>query len=84
MTLIKDLIEIPEAVHRGDFVLKLTEGVTDPQKTVADYVVTDQLARCFDDALGFIHSALVDNTSKAAYLHGSFGTARATSWRCCT
>ena len=75
-TFIKDLIKIPEAVHRGDFVLKLTEGVKDPQKTVADYVVTDQLARCFDDALGFIHSALVDNTSKAAYLHGSFGVGK--------
>jgi len=75
-TLIKDLIPIPTAVHRGDFVLKLTEGVKDPQKTVAEYVVTDQLARCFDDALGFIHSALVDNTSKAAYLHGSFGTGK--------
>lgn len=76
MTLIRDLIPIPTAVHRGDFVLKLTEGVRDPQKTVAEYVVTDQLARCFDDALGFIHSALVDNTSKAAYLHGSFGTGK--------
>ncbi len=27
MTLIKDLIEIPEQVQKGDFVLKLTEGV---------------------------------------------------------
>jgi len=34
MTLIKDLIEIPEVVHRGDFVLELTEGVTRPEETV--------------------------------------------------
>jgi len=75
-TYIKDLIKIPEAVHRGDFVLKLTEGVTDPKKTVDEYVVTDQLVKCYEDALGFIRSALEDNTSKAAYLHGSFGSGK--------
>lgn len=76
MTLIKDLIKIPEAVHRGDFVLKLTEGVTRPEETVKDYVVTEQLARCFDDALRFIQGAMETNTSKAAYLHGSFGSGK--------
>ena len=76
MTLIKDLIHIPIAVHRGDFVLKLTEGVTDPQKTVADYVVTEQLVKCFENALGFVRSALDEKTSKAAYLHGSFGVGK--------
>lgn len=73
---IKELIKIPEVVHKGDFVLKLTEGVTKPQQTVADYVVTDQLERCFDDALKFIRSALDANTSKAGYLHGSFGSGK--------
>ena len=27
MTLLSELIEIPEQVHKGDFVLRLTEGV---------------------------------------------------------
>ena len=76
MTLIKDLIDIPEHVHRGDYVLKLTEGVNDPERTVRDYVVPPQLERCFDDALHFIHSALKSNTSKACYLHGSFGSGK--------
>ena len=67
MTLIKDLIQIPEVVHTGDFVLKLTEGVTKPEQTVEDYVVTDQLERCFDNALTFIRSALDSNTSKAGW-----------------
>ena len=75
-TLIRELIEIPEAVHKGDFVLKLTEGVTKPEQTVKDYVVTEQLGRCFDDALKFIRSALESNTSKAGYLHGSFGSGK--------
>lgn len=41
--LIKDLIQLPEQVNRGDFVLRLTEGVTRPEETVANYVVTPQL-----------------------------------------
>jgi hypothetical protein len=73
-TLIRDLIDIPEQVHRGDFVLRLTEGVAHPRETMRDYVVTEQLARCFDEALGFIRSALDGRSSKAAYLHGSFGS----------
>ena len=76
MPLIKDLIKIPEAVHRGDYVLKLTEGITRPAETVRDYVVTEQLANCFDDALRFIQGALATNTSKACYLHGSFGSGK--------
>ena len=31
---IKDLIKIPEHVGKGDFVLRLAEGVTDPEGTV--------------------------------------------------
>ena len=43
MTLIKDLIEIPERVQKGGFVLKLTEGVTRADATLRDYVVTPEL-----------------------------------------
>jgi hypothetical protein len=68
MTLLRDLIPIPERVHQSDFVLRLTEGVTDPERTLADYVVTEQLKRCFDDALGIIE--------KAVYLNGSFGSGK--------
>ena len=74
--LLSSIINIPERVHRGDFVLKLTEGVEHPAETLASYVVTEQLARAFDDALGFIKGALDARTSKAAYLHGSFGSGK--------
>ena len=40
---IKDLINLPEQVNRGDFVLRLTEGVAHPDATVESYVVTPQL-----------------------------------------
>ncbi|MGH2396406.1 MAG: phage resistance protein, partial [bacterium] len=76
MTWIRELIHIPERVHQGDFVLKLTEGVSHAEQTLQDYVVTPQLVQCFDDALGFIKQAVETRSSKAAYLHGSFGAGK--------
>lgn len=74
--LIKDLIELPEQVHRGDFVLRLSEGVERPDETLRQYVVTPQLVASFDNALGFIRSAIDGRSSKASYLHGSFGSGK--------
>ena len=39
MKLISELIEVPDQVHGGDFVLKLTEGVQDAEGTLRDYVI---------------------------------------------
>ncbi len=76
MPLLKDLINIPERVHQGDFVLQLTKGVTEPEQTLRDYVVTPQLVDAFSNALGFIQQAVQTVSSKAAYLHGSFGSGK--------
>lgn len=76
MTLLKELIDIPEHIDKGQFVLRLTEGVIDAAATVASYVPTPQLVRCFDDALSFIRGAIQGSTSKATYLHGSFGSGK--------
>ena len=76
MTTIADIFELPERVHQGDFVLRLSEGVERAERTLNDYVVTEQLAGCFDDALSLIGSAVGANTSKGAYLHGSFGSGK--------
>jgi len=51
MTWVRELIHIPERVHRGEFVLKLTEGVSHAEQTLQDYVVTPQLVQCFDNSL---------------------------------
>ena len=75
-TLIKELIDIPEEVRGGDFVLKLTDGVTQPEQTLAPYVVTKQLAKCFDESLSLVKGSVDGNSSKAAYLHGSFGSGK--------
>jgi hypothetical protein len=74
--LLKNLIHIPERVHQGDFVLKLSEGVTHADQTLRDYVVTPQLVDAFSNALGFIQQAVQTGGSKAAYLHGSFGSGK--------
>jgi len=76
MTLLKDLITIPERVHQGDFVLQLSKGVTEPEQTLRDYVVTPQLVDAFSNAMGFIQQAVQTGGSKAAYLHGSFGSGK--------
>ena len=76
MTLIKDLIDIPDHVEKGQFVLRLAEGVTRPEETLHDYVVTPELKACYEDALSFIKSGLQSKTSKASYLHGSFGSGK--------
>jgi hypothetical protein len=77
-TLLRDLIDIPEFVSKGDFVLKLTEG-TDPSRareTLKNYVVTPELAVCFGEALKMVKTAVEGRTSKAAYLDGSFGAGK--------
>ena len=78
MTTIGDIFTIPEAVHQGDFVLRLTEGLQADRRaeTLRQYVVTPQLVQCFDQALSLIGSAVTSNSSKGAYLHGSFGSGK--------
>jgi hypothetical protein len=76
MPLLSELIEIPTEVHRGDFVMNLAAAAGDPDTTLRDYVVTEQLADAFDNALGFVASAVRENASKGAYLDGSFGAGK--------
>lgn len=76
--LIRELINIPESVRKGDFVLRLTEGVDkdNADRTLADYVVTPQLAKCFGEALSLIKASIDGKSSKGTYLHGSFGSGK--------
>jgi len=74
--LMKDLLCLPERVRRGDFVLRLSEGVRHPGETLANYVVTEQIVECFDQSLDLIKTAIEAGTSKGCYLHGSFGSGK--------
>ncbi|CAM5319944.1 hypothetical protein SGRI78S_01185 [Streptomyces griseus subsp. griseus] len=62
----------------SDFVLRLSEATTPAgaEGALRDYVVTERLRDNFDEALGLIKAALDGHTSKAAYLHGSFGSGK--------
>jgi hypothetical protein len=76
--LISDLLDLPQQVNKGDFVLNLSAGVSDANAaaTLRNYVVTPQLTACFDQALGFIKGSVDSASSKACYLHGSFGSGK--------
>jgi hypothetical protein len=52
--LIGELIELPQRLRKGDFVLNLAKSVTEPDKTLDPFVVTPQRIACFENALSFI------------------------------
>lgn len=76
--LLRDVIDIKESLSTSDFVLRLSEATTPAgaEGALRDYVVTERLRDNFDEALGLIKAALDGHTSKAAYLHGSFGSGK--------
>jgi hypothetical protein len=76
MTLMRDVITIPERVADSDFVMRLSEGVAQARQTIRDYVVTDSLKRNFGTALGLVGQAVETGRSQAAFLHGSFGSGK--------
>jgi hypothetical protein len=77
-TLLREIIHIPETAGAEDYVLRLTEGVGSGRlaSTVGEYVVTDDIARAFDQALDLVGSAVRDDQSRAAFLSGSFGSGK--------
>jgi hypothetical protein len=74
--LLKDAISVPEQVHADDFVLQLHRGVSAEERTLDDYVVTDAIAKSFDEALGLVQSAIAQSSSKGTFIHGSFGSGK--------
>lgn len=76
MTLLRDVIEIPERVTDSDFVMQLADGVSHASRTIGEYVVTDSLRTDFAQALGLVGQAAETGRSQAAFLHGSFGSGK--------
>ncbi|UOB08700.1 phage resistance protein [Streptomyces sp. HP-A2021] len=76
--LLRDVIDIKESISTSDFVLSLAEATTPDgaEHALKDYVVTERLLENFDEALDLIKAALDGDRSKAAYLHGSFGSGK--------
>ncbi|MFF6995604.1 DUF6079 family protein [Streptomyces sp. NPDC008313] len=77
--LLREVIDIPTTISHESFVLKLTEALGSDEelsKALDAYVLTDNLVERFGEALSLIESALTSGSSKAAYLHGSFGSGK--------
>jgi hypothetical protein len=70
--LLGDVFDIPEVISASDFVLELHKGVEKPAQTVAEYVVTDSLAKAFDEALGLVTLGLTTRQDRGVFLHGRF------------
>lgn len=78
-TLLRDVITIPERVGSDDYVLRLTDSTNDEahiRATLHEYVITDSLRDNFTAAIDLVADALNKNTSRAAYLTGSFGSGK--------
>lgn len=76
--LLRELIHIKPEVSSSDYVLQLADATTPEgaERALAEYVVTDDLVQHFNEALGIIKSAVDSHSSKAAYLHASFGAGK--------
>jgi len=61
MTLLRELIDIPERAGAEDYVLRLTDGVAagQVQRTLDAYVVTPDLATAFDPTWATQRAGLV-------------------------
>ena len=84
--LIKDLISLPERVQPGDFVMRLSSGVSDDgaAQTLSDYVITPELERNFREALGAIRTRWNRTAVRRATFTAALEAARATLWRSCS
>ena len=74
--LVHDLLDLPSAVRKGDFVQGLADGIARPELTLRDYAITPKIVQSFQAALSILQSALDDNRSQAVYLDGSFGSGK--------
>ena len=78
-TLLRDVIDIPDRVGADDYVLRLTDSTHDDphlRAALEQYVVTGSLRGNFLAAIDLVADALTQNTSRAAYLTGSFGSGK--------
>ncbi|MDT0542555.1 PglY protein [Streptomyces lonegramiae] len=73
---LRDVIAIKEDVHAGNFKVDLSQGFSETDERVDEYVVTEQLQKQFRKALGLVADAVRTGDSHAAYLHGSFGAGK--------
>ena len=75
-TLISELLDLPDQVHQGDFVLNLSEGVTGPRRETLASTSSRPARRRLRRRPGLHPRGRRGANSKASYLHGSFGAGK--------
>ena len=76
MTGLRDILDLPETVTKGSFVIKLAEAVHRPEALLATYAVTPNVHAVLDKGLAFIGTALAEKRNVATFVHGSFGSGK--------
>jgi hypothetical protein len=76
MTQLRELLDLPERIHKSQFVVTLEKGVGNPESVAEHYAVTAEIHDAYDRALGLVKSSIFDHQNVASYLHGSFGSGK--------
>ena len=83
--LISELLILPERVRKGDFVLNLSKGVTEPEKTLDQYVVTPATPGVASTTpWASSGRPSMPRTARRATCTAASVPASRTSWPCCT
>ncbi|MDY0058882.1 MAG: hypothetical protein RBU45_03650 [Myxococcota bacterium] len=75
-TFVRELLDLPAAIRKGDFVQGLADGIARPEATLRDYAIPPKLVQSFQDALSVLKSALDDGRSQLVEVYGSFGSGK--------
>ena len=76
MSVLTDILKLPREIRNADFVVRIAEGVENPDSLLDRYAVTPDIHAAFKDALELTQEAVLGKASRGAYVHGSFGAGK--------
>lgn len=76
MSALRDILNLPETVTKGSFVIKLAEAVHRPETLLASYAITPDVHGALDKGLDYIAVAMTEQRNVATFVHGSFGSGK--------
>lgn len=76
MSYLRDLLILPKAVTRNDFVVDLTGSVDHPEALLDRYAITPGIAHAFEQAVTHVREAMDGKRNAAAYVAASFGAGK--------
>ena len=82
--LISELLILPERVRKGDFVLNLSKGVTEPEKTLDSTWSRPNSSNASTTPWASSSRRSMRRTARRATCTAASVRASRTSWRCCT